>query len=96
MGEEICRLNVIVDEFQSDFHPSPHVLKIYKSVSRTHSLRAFLFLHYALCPPIMSVFHWQVQLRQRLTPTQLFTIYIRVLVESYQQVVISYPSFLLT
>ncbi|KAM9848287.1 mitofusin-1b [Aulostomus maculatus] len=31
MGEEICRLHVIVDEFHSDFHPSPHVLKIYKS-----------------------------------------------------------------
>lgn len=33
MGEEICRLHVLVDEFHSDFHPSPHVLKIYKSVS---------------------------------------------------------------
>lgn len=33
MGEEICRLNVIIDEFHADFHPSPHVLKIYKSVS---------------------------------------------------------------
>lgn len=33
MGEEICRLNILVDEFHSDFHPSPHVLKIYKSVS---------------------------------------------------------------
>lgn len=35
MGEEICRLHVIVDEFHADFHPSPHVLKIYKSVSRS-------------------------------------------------------------
>lgn len=33
MGEEICRLHVLVDEFHADFHPSPHVLKIYKSVS---------------------------------------------------------------
>lgn len=33
MEEEICRLHVIVDEFHTDFHPSPHVLKIYKSVS---------------------------------------------------------------
>lgn len=33
MGEEICRLHVIVDEFHADFHPSPQVLKIYKSVS---------------------------------------------------------------
>lgn len=33
MGEEICRLHVIVEEFRADFHPSPHVLKIYKSVS---------------------------------------------------------------
>ncbi|XP_054644801.1 mitofusin-1b isoform X2 [Dunckerocampus dactyliophorus] len=33
MGEEICRLNVIVDEFHADFHPSPHVLKLYKSAS---------------------------------------------------------------
>ncbi|KAM6921303.1 mitofusin-1b [Xenentodon cancila] len=31
MEEEICRLHVIVDEFHTDFHPSPHVLKIYKS-----------------------------------------------------------------
>uniref|UniRef100_A0A4W6FFC6 Mitofusin 1b n=1 Tax=Lates calcarifer TaxID=8187 RepID=A0A4W6FFC6_LATCA len=33
MGEEICRLHVIVDEFHTDFHPSPHVLKIYKSAT---------------------------------------------------------------
>ncbi|MEQ2174710.1 hypothetical protein GOODEAATRI_010617, partial [Goodea atripinnis] len=31
MGEEINRLHVIVDEFHADFHPSPQVLKIYKS-----------------------------------------------------------------
>lgn len=33
MGEEICRLNVLIEEFHSDFQPSPHVLKLYKSVS---------------------------------------------------------------
>nr|XP_057928499.1 mitofusin-1b [Doryrhamphus excisus]XP_057928500.1 mitofusin-1b [Doryrhamphus excisus] len=36
MGEEICRLNVIVDEFHADFHPSPHVLKLYKSELLAH------------------------------------------------------------
>ncbi|KAM9384080.1 mitofusin-1b [Pholidichthys leucotaenia] len=36
MEEEICRLNVIVDEFRADFHPSPHVLKIYKSDLLAH------------------------------------------------------------
>ncbi|XP_054459171.1 mitofusin-1b [Anoplopoma fimbria] len=36
MGEEICRLHVIVDEFHCDFHPSPHVLKIYKSELLSH------------------------------------------------------------
>ncbi|XP_070688127.1 mitofusin-1b [Pempheris klunzingeri] len=36
MGEEICRLHVIVDEFHADFHPSPHVLKIYKSELLSH------------------------------------------------------------
>ncbi|XP_034737786.1 mitofusin-1b [Etheostoma cragini] len=36
MGEEICRLHVIVDEFCADFHPSPHVLKIYKSELLAH------------------------------------------------------------
>lgn len=36
MGEEICRLHVIVDEFHSDFHPLPHVLKIYKSALLAH------------------------------------------------------------
>ncbi|XP_067086103.1 mitofusin-1-like [Osmerus mordax] len=36
MGEEICRLNVIIDEFHADFHPSPHVLKIYKTELLAH------------------------------------------------------------
>uniref|UniRef100_A0A671UX96 Mitofusin 1b n=1 Tax=Sparus aurata TaxID=8175 RepID=A0A671UX96_SPAAU len=36
MEEEICRLHVIVDEFHSDFHPSHHVLKIYKSELLSH------------------------------------------------------------
>uniref|UniRef100_A0AAQ4RLU2 Mitofusin 1 n=1 Tax=Gasterosteus aculeatus aculeatus TaxID=481459 RepID=A0AAQ4RLU2_GASAC len=36
MGEEICRLHVIVDEFHSDFHPSSNVLKIYKSELLAH------------------------------------------------------------
>ncbi|KAM6963208.1 mitofusin-1b [Aplochiton taeniatus] len=36
MGEEICRLNVIIEEFHADFHPSPHVLKIYKSDLLSH------------------------------------------------------------
>lgn len=36
MGEEIGRLHVIVDEFHADFHPSPHVLKIYKSELLSH------------------------------------------------------------
>ncbi|KAK2835470.1 hypothetical protein Q5P01_015954 [Channa striata] len=36
MGEEICRLHVIVDEFCADFHPSSHVLKIYKSELLSH------------------------------------------------------------
>ncbi|KAF3690866.1 Mitofusin-1 [Channa argus] len=36
MGEEICRLNVIVEEFCTDFHPSSHVLKIYKSELLSH------------------------------------------------------------
>ncbi|XP_030078142.1 mitofusin-2 isoform X1 [Microcaecilia unicolor] len=31
MAEEIRRLSVLVDEFQTDFHPSPVVLKIYKN-----------------------------------------------------------------
>ncbi|XP_077439222.1 mitofusin-1b isoform X2 [Vanacampus margaritifer] len=36
MGEEICRLHVIVDEFHADFHPSPHVLKLYKAELLSH------------------------------------------------------------
>ncbi|CAB1324688.1 unnamed protein product [Coregonus sp. 'balchen'] len=36
MGEEICRLNVLIEEFHSDFHPSPHVLKLYKSELLSH------------------------------------------------------------
>ncbi|XP_067243810.1 mitofusin-1b [Chanodichthys erythropterus] len=36
MAEEICRLSVLIDEFHSDFHPSPNVLKIYKSDLLTH------------------------------------------------------------
>lgn len=43
MGEEISRLNVIVDEFHTDFHPSPHVLKIYKSVSRGTAFKSGLY-----------------------------------------------------
>lgn len=44
MEEEICRLHVLVDEFHTDFHPSPHVLKIYKSVSPTVELSASTLL----------------------------------------------------
>ena len=33
MAEEIRRLSVLVDEYQMDFHPSPVVLKVYKTVS---------------------------------------------------------------
>uniref|UniRef100_A0A8C4P1E4 Mitofusin 1 n=1 Tax=Dicentrarchus labrax TaxID=13489 RepID=A0A8C4P1E4_DICLA len=36
MEEEICRLHVIVDEFTGDFHPSPQVIKIYKSELLAH------------------------------------------------------------
>ncbi|XP_036378175.1 mitofusin-1-like [Megalops cyprinoides] len=36
MAEEICRVSVLIDGFQSDFHPSPHVLKLYKSELLTH------------------------------------------------------------
>ncbi|KAK3562162.1 hypothetical protein QTP86_030163 [Hemibagrus guttatus] len=36
MAEEICRLSVLIDEFRADFHPSPHVLKIYKSELLNH------------------------------------------------------------
>lgn len=34
MAEEICRLSVLINEFNSDFHSSPHVLKLYKTVSQ--------------------------------------------------------------
>lgn len=34
MAEEIRRLNVLVDDFHMDFHPSQVVLKVYKNVSR--------------------------------------------------------------
>lgn len=36
MAEEICRLSVIIDEFRSDFHPSPQMLKMYKSDLLSH------------------------------------------------------------
>ncbi|OXB54835.1 hypothetical protein ASZ78_016448, partial [Callipepla squamata] len=36
MTDEICRLSVLVDEFCSDFHPSPQVLKLYKSELNRH------------------------------------------------------------
>ncbi|XP_031430076.1 mitofusin-1b isoform X2 [Clupea harengus] len=36
MADEICRLSVIVEEFHSDFHPSPHVLKMYKTELLSH------------------------------------------------------------
>ncbi|KAL7991004.1 hypothetical protein Chor_014434 [Crotalus horridus] len=38
MTDEIRRLSVLVDEFNSDFHPSPQVLKLYKSVENLQSL----------------------------------------------------------
>uniref|UniRef100_A0ACB8FCL4 Mitofusin-1 n=1 Tax=Sphaerodactylus townsendi TaxID=933632 RepID=A0ACB8FCL4_9SAUR len=36
MTDEICRLSVLVDEFDSDFHPSLQVLKLYKSELNKH------------------------------------------------------------
>ncbi|KAM9378596.1 mitofusin-1-like [Phaethornis superciliosus] len=36
MTDEICRLSVLVDEFYSDFHPSPQVLKLYKTELNKH------------------------------------------------------------
>ncbi|XP_053566137.1 mitofusin-1 [Bombina bombina] len=36
MMEEICRLSLLVDEFDSDFHPSQHVLKHYKNELNAH------------------------------------------------------------
>ncbi|EGW10764.1 Zinc finger protein 639 [Cricetulus griseus] len=35
MTDEICRLSVLVDEFCSEFHPTPSVLKVYKSLPRS-------------------------------------------------------------
>ncbi|XP_016073552.1 PREDICTED: mitofusin-1 isoform X1 [Miniopterus natalensis] len=36
MTDEICRLSVLVDEFCSEFHPTPSVLKIYKNELNKH------------------------------------------------------------
>lgn len=36
MTDEICRLSVLVDEFCSDFNPTPSVLKVYKSELNKH------------------------------------------------------------
>lgn len=36
MAEEICRLSVLIDAFRADFHPSPDVLRIYKSDLLSH------------------------------------------------------------
>lgn len=36
MAEEIRRLSVLVDDFHMDFHPSPVVLKVYKSELHRH------------------------------------------------------------
>uniref|UniRef100_A0A8C2W4Z4 Mitofusin 1 n=1 Tax=Chinchilla lanigera TaxID=34839 RepID=A0A8C2W4Z4_CHILA len=36
MTDEICRLSVLVDEFCSEFHPTPSVLKVYKSELNKH------------------------------------------------------------
>uniref|UniRef100_A0A8C6UHX4 Mitofusin 2 n=1 Tax=Neogobius melanostomus TaxID=47308 RepID=A0A8C6UHX4_9GOBI len=36
MAEEIRKLNVLVDDFHLDFHPSQVVLKVYKNVSELH------------------------------------------------------------
>nr|XP_009924673.1 PREDICTED: mitofusin-1 isoform X6 [Haliaeetus albicilla] len=36
MTDEICRLSLLVDEFYSDFHPSPQVLKLYKTELNKH------------------------------------------------------------
>lgn len=44
MTDEICRLSVLVDEFYSDFHPSPQVLKLYKTVSFFKWFEAMLFV----------------------------------------------------
>lgn len=39
MTDEICRLSILVDEFCSEFHPTPSVLKVYKNVSEKVYLR---------------------------------------------------------
>ncbi|KAK6478574.1 mitofusin-1-like [Huso huso] len=36
MTDEICRLSGLVDEFNSDFHPSPQVLELYKNALHKH------------------------------------------------------------
>ncbi|RXM28249.1 Mitofusin-1 [Acipenser ruthenus] len=36
MTDEICRLSGLVDEFYSDFHPSPQVLELYKNALHKH------------------------------------------------------------
>ncbi|XP_020654710.3 mitofusin-1 [Pogona vitticeps] len=36
MADEICRLSVLVDEFNYDFHPSVQVLKLYKNELNKH------------------------------------------------------------
>lgn len=37
MSEEIRKLNVLVEDFHMDFHPSSVVLKVYKNVSTHHT-----------------------------------------------------------
>ena len=36
MTDEICRLSLLVDEFCSEFHPTPSVLKVYKNELNKH------------------------------------------------------------
>ncbi|XP_061099384.1 mitofusin-1-like isoform X1 [Conger conger] len=36
MSEEISRVSTLIDEFHSDFHPSPYMLKLYKTELLTH------------------------------------------------------------
>lgn len=47
MTDEICRLSVLVNEFNYDFHPSPQVLKLYKNVSSATSGNLFLFPYFS-------------------------------------------------
>lgn len=42
MSEEIRKLNVLVDDYHMDFHPSPVVLKVYKNVSITQIFNRIL------------------------------------------------------